>query len=465
MPTFYEGDEYYHLALSGFLKDMGPRYDFHWAKFSTFRDNFSDKDFLFHLLIVPFLNLSGNLALDGKYAVIFFNILFILAYVLILRKYAPPFLSACVLLLLFANFGFMLYFTRLRPATLANILAISTVYFLIEKKWIKVFFVSLLYALTHISFLAVIVFALGCETIRYIYDRKFFARNVYGALIGVILGCILHPNNPNNWFSIHLNAVLVPFYTSIKNFPGFGSEFYSTATRFTVISNLSLFLSVYFILWTAFISKVKLSFSTFVWWVFSSLFMAVSFLSFRYWYVTNALFFIFFASYLNDWMSGAPQETVLSRGRSFIIFFCITACASFLPNLKAQGDVMSSKMVKSYHYGNAARWMNMNIPPGETIYHADWGDSSYFIFLNPKNDYLVALDPVYMFYKYPKLYKLYIDLGAGKIEDPHKFIKNVFKANYGYTSKNKGLYAQIEWQPEYFRVVYEDEFGVVFRVL
>ena len=56
-PVFFEGDAYYHAAVADFLKQWGPKYPFHWAKFSTFNGNFSDKEFLFHAAIIPFLAL------------------------------------------------------------------------------------------------------------------------------------------------------------------------------------------------------------------------------------------------------------------------------------------------------------------------------------------------------------------------------------------------------------------------
>lgn len=118
------------------------------------------------------------------------------------------------------------------------------------------------------------------------------------------------------------------------------------------------------------------------------------------------------------------------------------------------------------HYEDTARWMNRNIPAGEIIYHASWSDSPYFICLNPKNNYLVVLDPIYMFYRYPTLYKIYEDLRYGKIKKPYRIIKKMFKAKYGYTSKlNTGLFYQINKDKKHFKILYEDNMGIVFKVM
>ncbi|MDD4980875.1 MAG: hypothetical protein PHC54_06400 [Candidatus Omnitrophica bacterium] len=465
LPTFHEADEYYHIAASSFLKDLGPRYDFHWAQFSTFKRFFSDKEFLFHLLTIPFLSLSQNLVLDGKYAIIFFDILFILTYAFILKRYLPTFLAACCLLLPFVNFTFITYFVRLRPVILANILTILGIYFLINKKWIRVFIVSFLYPLTHISFLTLLIFALACELIRYILNKDFFIRNIYATVIGVLLGCALHPNNPNNWLSMHLNAILVPFYTTVGGIGGFGRELYSASSKAALVFNFSIFLAFYLVIWMAFLSRVKLSLATLVWWFCSSFYLALSFLGFRYWHVANVLFFIFFASYIKDWLIDKPKGLVISRARIFIIASSLILGIFFFPNIQTQANTMLASTIRNTAYEKVAIWMNKNIPPGETVYHTSWSASPYFICLNPKDNYLVVLDPIYMFYKYPKIYKLYLDLNTGNIKRPYKFLKHIFKTAYGYADKNGGLYRQIKKQKSYFKIIYENDFGIVFKVL
>jgi hypothetical protein len=120
-----------------------------------------------------------------------------------------------------------------------------------------------------------LIFALGCELIRYFLNRTFFIRNIYATVIGILLGCLLHPNNPNNWLSMHLNAILVPFYSSVVGLGGFGGELYAGSTKTSLFSNLSLFLTLYLIVWITFISKVKLSLSTFVWWFCSSFYLVL----------------------------------------------------------------------------------------------------------------------------------------------------------------------------------------------
>lgn len=464
-PVFYDEDSYYHVAVARFIKDFGPHYKFHWAQFSTFKDAFSDKDFLFHISIIPFLFLSDNIVLAGKYAVIFYNILFFVIYIFILKKYLPGFLVALLLLVFPLSTTFSTYFLCLRSFTLANILTVLGIYCLINKRWLKLFILSLLYSLSHISFFMVIIFAFACEIIRYIVNKEFFRRNIYAALSGIILGCLIHPHNPNNWLSLHLNGVLVPLYTLGGVKLGFGAEFFSLASKWVLINNLPLFISLNIILWSMFLIRPKLSLPTVVWWGCTNIYLLLSFFSNRYWYVTTVLFFIFFASYLKDWIGAREARQLLPKINLSICVYLIFILVFLSAIIKGLREYMDFYIGLNTHYENIANWMRKHIPAGETIYHAYWSDSPYFICLNPKNDYLVVLDPIYMFYSHPQEYLVYKDLEFGRLNNPAEAFKKVFKVEYGYTRDDNMLYRQISGDDKHFRVLYKDNLGIIFKVL
>ena len=117
------------------------------------------------------------------------------------------------------------------------------------------------------------------------------------------------------------------------------------------------------------------------------------------------------------------------------------------------------------HYESVARWMNRNIPEGEIIYHTYWSDAPFFICLNPKNRYIVVLDPIYMLYPYPEKYALYQHLKSNGINYPHKAIRDEFKANYAYADSRSWLAKAIPHYPDNFEILYRDHKGLVARVL
>ena len=464
-PTLYGEDSYYHLAIAKFIKDFGPRYEFHWAQFSTFKDCFSDKDFLFHVSIIPFLYLAKDIVLSGKYAVIFYDLLFLLAYVFILRRYLPNLMCIFFLVLPFLSSTFNFYLSTLRAVTLANILTILGIYFLINKKWIKLLLLTLFYSLSHVTFIMFLVYAVIAEIIRYFVHKEFFLKNIYAVGIGMALGFFLHPNFPHNFLSFYLNGILINFYSFINPGIDFGEELFSLPSKIVFLSNFAVFFTLNIILWMSLSAKIKISLSTFIWWACSSIYIFLASFSNRYWYNANILFFIFFASYLNDWIQERGWQRAVPKIKLFVLVYLMIVGVFVNFTFKGIKDTIDSQVSLNLHYENVARWMEKNIPAGEIIYHSFWYDSPYFVCLNPKDDYIVVLDPIYMFWRYPREYSIYKKLAEGRIYEIREVINKIFKANYGYVRKDAKLYKEIVNDPTDFKILYEDYLGIVFKIV
>ncbi len=464
-PTLYGSDGYYHLAIANFIKELGPRYEFKWMQFSLHKDSYADKDFAFHLFIMPFLYFIDNPIKAGKCAIICFNILFLLVFAAILKKYLSNFLTACFLLLPFCSVSFSVYSLFLHPALIGNTATLIGIYFLITKKWVKLFVLTLLYSLLHFSFFVLVLFGLLAEIVRFIQKKEFFFKNIYALFLGSILGFLIHPNNPHNWLWLYLNVFVLAGHTLAGTGISPAGELLSSSMRGIFQSNFTVFFSVAVIMAITLFSKVKAVFSTLVWWVTSSFYLLLAFFCDRFWYTTNVLFFIFFASFLKDW-AVQRQDRKTAVGVSAFIAGYIFLIFLFMPS---NFTLVAKNIEESAFYNRglekAGYWMRKNIPPGETIYHDNILISSRFLCLNPNNNYLSANDPIYMYYYSPEIYKLYAKLSEGRLKYPYKVFRKVLRARYGYTAKFSGLYQQIKNDSANFRILYGDNIGVVFEVL
>jgi hypothetical protein len=82
-PSLYGYDGPYHLGYSAWIRDHGVDHTFPWWQETFLRDHWADKDFLYHLALIPFT--FAGLESGGKAASLFFGTLMYLSIGLALR--------------------------------------------------------------------------------------------------------------------------------------------------------------------------------------------------------------------------------------------------------------------------------------------------------------------------------------------------------------------------------------------
>ena len=109
--------------------------------------------------------------------------------------------------------------------------------------------------------------------------------------------------------------------------------------------------------------------------------------------------------------------------------------------------------------------LRKNAPKGSRVFHTNWSDSQYLIGLAPDFQYIVTLDPIYMYNFSPHLYQQYRVTSFAGSSDPYTVLRDTFGAHYGYAGKNYfgNFIGQIKSDTR-FVVLGEDELGVVFAL-
>ncbi|MFC1624034.1 hypothetical protein ACFL28_01765, partial [Candidatus Omnitrophota bacterium] len=203
-PTLYGADGYLHIRMAEFLKEFGPRYDFHWARFSTFSDNFSDKDFLYHVFLIPF-TFFKDIFFGAKVAAAIFASLLYFAFYLILRKYSNRIVLPFFLLTFFLSDMFLQAISRPRPISIVILITLLSIHLIMKKRHRLLFLTALLYSLGHITSPLIIIYALIIEIVRRLDRKEFCVKTIIAAFLGVLVGFMIHPNAPNNFLVFYLN--------------------------------------------------------------------------------------------------------------------------------------------------------------------------------------------------------------------------------------------------------------------
>jgi len=459
-PTLYDADGYLHIRMAEFLKDFGPRYNFHWAKFSTFNGNFADKDFLYHVFLIPF-TFFKNIFFGVKIAAFIFAVFLFLGYYLILRKYVNKIILLFFLTFFFFSSHFLGVISSPRPLSLVILINLLAAHLVIQKKHIWLLFTGLFYSLIHVTSPLIIFYALIIEAVRYYDTKRFYYKTILFSFIGVAAGFLCHPNLPNNFLVFYLNSILVPLYTMKTGVLELGAEFFPLNTRAYFFQYPLVVAGVVAIIYLAVSKLPRPRFETRAFLALAAVFFVLSFTCQRYLSHGYLIMLVAFACYLSD--SFDFKKSFSKAWITVILVFMLILGVNALRGAKYNAFV--ARIING-HYEAVGKWMEKNIPEGELIFHANWSDSQYFIGLNPKNDYFVTLDPVYMYNKDPELYRLYREVSFGKTSDPYAILKNTFNVKYGYAGKNyfNGLIEQVR-NDSRFSILAEDQFGIIFKII
>ena len=98
------------------------------------------------------------------------------------------------------------------------------------------------------------------------------------------------------------------------------------------------------------------------------------------------------------------------------------------------------------------------------MFQTDWDDFPRLFYYNTHNTYLVGLDPTYMLLYDEELYRVWVDITMGDIEQPSAAIKQDFGARYIITDLRHGGFLEMAAEDPGLVEVYRDGEAVVFQI-
>jgi hypothetical protein len=113
-PYLAEFDSYYHVKMAELLQERGVPQKFPWLHFTILRDSYVDHHLLFHVLLIPFINLFGPILGAKLFQVLVVGLAFVFFY-LVLRNNDVKgafWLSLFALFTMSADFYFRMAFIR-----------------------------------------------------------------------------------------------------------------------------------------------------------------------------------------------------------------------------------------------------------------------------------------------------------------------------------------------------------------
>jgi len=182
----FERDGYYHARFANLLPQFGLSRQFHWTQASTWKEHFCDKEFLFHVLMLPFAtNTLEPVAGVRWYALILgCGIFTMLFFVLRANGARWPLLFA----LLPACMGapFLLRIIMIRSHLLSIILLLIGMHLLLRRNWKLLAALGFIYAWSYTVPLVLVLTAIPFVAGRWLAGGGLDWKSPLAALAGKI---------------------------------------------------------------------------------------------------------------------------------------------------------------------------------------------------------------------------------------------------------------------------------------
>ena len=446
----FDLDSYFHARAGLELLETGVQTTFPQATFSTWADSYSDKDFLFHLLIAPLVS-NPDLLPGAKWAVILLDLALMLAMAFAVRSLGLRFGAVWVLLLIAASPYYVTRMVPLRPQILGLAFLTIELALLVRGRWKTLFPVSFLHVLTHSSF----PLALGLWGMWFVVAairRDPLPLRTGGAILaGLALALLVHPYFPNNLQIAYAQILQLAghLWGTASEIPknAFGNELRPMATR-TFWLTAPAWLPALLGLAATLVHRGLRS------WPARDLFLLLATLAFLALAFAARRFvdiFILSAALLAGglWTTlagGKTLRTLLSNSPLGAGTAITAILACLLSGLGLVWTDLPERFAKQAYggiYKPAVEQLDTLAAPGDVVYHPSWQEFSILYGFRPDGRYISGLDPVYLYEKNPQLFRKNWQLSRGRGKAAYRILTSGFGARWAFIPKRK-RYAKLQ---------------------
>jgi len=416
------------LIQNGFLHSF---YDFKSIYFSKIAQGniyFAYYNFLYYLVILPFTLITPLFLGMKLFAVCAAAFAFTLLYFCLKRfevKY--PFIWTVLILAISSTSSVWRFFSS-RPYTLAPAFLVLLLYFLYKKNYIGVFSISLIYFYWHdATFFFPLCVAVGYFIIEKFYHSRGDYKNLLSTFFALAIGIGLTLLISHGFFEFVkdvvfgdtftvLNHAKIPIMEGRELYPvdffNFvqGNSLIFAAFVTTLVADLCIYVSFRRnrMSSTEYLGDLPLSrriLQMNVLVITAMFFLGVLAISGRF-----GDYFTFFAAlYIALSVDYIRRTTIIKTlpiirrgvlvGLSVVLIYLFTSNMLFLQDLLGHGP-------SPFEMYGTGTWLVKNTKPGDIVFEANWSWFPGLYYYSPKNDYVMGIEPRFLYTYNPSLYWL-----------------------------------------------------------
>jgi hypothetical protein len=444
LPYPLDDDTAYHFSVARLIREHGILHSFPWTRFSWQYDHYADKEFLFHLLFVPFTPLGFNVA--SRVVGIMGGTAVLSTIYLVLRSEKIRWAGFWALLPLGTTI-FVYRFSQVRPHLFSIALAIFLLWAYSRRRLLLLAITAVLYPLAYVAFWQIpLLLVAAAEGGRILAKGERFAwKPLLVLAFGLAIGVVLHPNNLNllqmNW--IHMVDVLfqnawgghVEFNMGEEFEPFFPPqwlEFLLPTVVMTVVAAVTAWrhrggesVCLGFAFATMIFCLLTMRTNRFLEYLVPFAVLALAMVSGRIgkgWLLP----FLLTGSYIYTIATGIPLMKYLAAHDQKNWHFTPHFKAAHFPGMEGVGHdertwQMSTETIAAF---------DRLLPVNTDVFTCGWEYTGSLLLNLPERDYMVALDPTLFYKRNPDLYDLWYRTMTDAPSASAEIVRRSFASRY-----------------------------------
>jgi len=484
-PYFTGEDSFYHVGMAKLMMSSGIFIQhFPYLNFTIINNKFVDSHYLFHLLLIPFIKIFGEVIGPKILVLTLFSAIFGIVYLIFKErklKLAP--LYALILFFVMPE-HFYLRMSFIRDPVFSLFLMLLSVFFLLKKKPWALAITMFIYAWSYYVGAVLIFFLFLAYLITPIFTgEKINYKLVLFGLGGYLCGIIINPYFPQNISFFFIQAFSAGFSTG----DFWGSEHAPYDAWYWFTSSLSAVLLFFGGITFTFLKRIRQDAFSIAFFIFTVFILILEWKSRRfaeYWPLLGGISGILLCGkYLEETLisiimslrlqacASARQSIFKPEKIAVIILIVIFLEVSFFTSLFSFSntfkDVGTDQNVDGLK--EASVYLKNNSDSKDMVFNDTWSMFPYLFYFNQKDYYIVGLDPSFLKDYDQKLfdeyYALTFDNDSARSSDAN-LIKTDFKAKWAIISSEHGtLKSKVEAFPGVFEKKFENNSYTIYKVL
>jgi len=192
-----ERDGYFHARFAQMLPQQGFSREFPWTQFSTWKDRFCDKEFLFHALMAPFARDAAEPLNGVRWFIWLLSLTALGVLCWMLDRHGVPLAPAFLFLTLCMTGLFLNRVTMIRSHVLSMVLLLLGLHFLLRSNWKALLALGFVYSWSYTIPLVLVLTAIPFATGKWLARGGVDWKPVAACSVGVVLGLVVHPYTPH----------------------------------------------------------------------------------------------------------------------------------------------------------------------------------------------------------------------------------------------------------------------------